>query len=288
MAYVQELAASEEEEEREEAREGMRKWAGVLLANEAEETTKVLVEVCCGPEKKEKVVTNGEEQPNGRNGGKGRIADLKEAKTNGSSGGYDVPGTSSSSVPPPSSSGSPTFSPRASFAGDVPTADTAARAEPDLPSPRIFFPHFVDHPLQFIAFLEAIALRRYGQSVDSLVIPSNSTGSAAPLPDPKPFEDEEPEEYFDDPKKRDEAVVWNTLLELYVSPVGATSSTADAEREQKQRQRQAKGLKLLRAREQVPYDATQALLVCTTQGFEEGFVCLYEMEGRYEEIVRCK
>ncbi|GAA5856509.1 hypothetical protein JCM8547_008777 [Rhodosporidiobolus lusitaniae] len=285
LQYVRELAASKNEEEREEAREGMRRWAGVLLREEPEETTRVLVEVCGGPEQKEEQAEERVE-PNGKGGGKGRVADLRENGANG--GGYDVP-HSSSTPPPPSSTGSPTFSPRASFAGDFPSS-TSAPPVPSLPSPRLFFPHYVDHPAQFIAFLEAIVARRYGLSVDSLPPSEGLVRADAPLPEPKTPEEVEAEEEERSGDKRDESVVWNTLLELYVSPSfsppSTSTSAAEAETEQQLAQRHAKAMRLLRAKNRVPYDSTQALLVCTTKGFEDGFVALYEMEGRYEGVVR--
>ena len=58
--------------------------------------------------------------------------------------------------------------------------------------------------------------------------------------------------------------------------------------EQERAQLKSKAIKVLKSRETVPYDETQALLVCTTKGFVDGFVLIYELLGMYEDIVRCK
>ncbi|GAA5909486.1 hypothetical protein JCM6882_002656 [Rhodosporidiobolus microsporus] len=298
LSHVQELARGEkggnDGEGKEEAKEAMRKWAGVLLSKEPEATTDVLVEICCGPEV-------GEEKPQQVNGTKGRVADLQAGSrrgsmTNGTSGGYDVPGSSAPHPPTtavPGSSSSPAMSSSASFTAEPDPVDSPA----DLPSPRLFFPHFVDHPRQFVLFLESIAQRRYGKSVDSLPSPPTD----GPLPEPRSPDDAGAEDGFldfggfvEDTRKTDEAVVWNTLLELYVSPPpsrgadGVSSNGGDGGQDVQQlAQLRSKAMKLLRAeRGELPLDATQALLVCTAKGYEEGFVALYEMEGRYEEIVR--
>lgn len=145
----------------------------------------------------------------------------------------------------------------------------------ELPSPRQFFAHFVDHADQFITFLETLASRRYSKKVEDLPAPAESTS----LPKPSPLRALE----FDDAATRDEQAVWNTLLELYVSHGAAAD-----EGEHSQAKLQAKALRLLSARERIPYDETQALLVCSTQGFVEGFILLYEQLGMYDDIVRCE
>ncbi|GAA6048699.1 hypothetical protein NBRC10513_000711 [Rhodotorula toruloides] len=279
LRYVRELARGQVggKEGREEAEESMRRWGGVLLANEPDLTTEVLVEICCGEEQKE----NGLAVKEGKGGEKETSRDLvkrdrvstlrsetdKRATKGGTaSPGYDIPDSASLA--------------NLSISSDIVTA------EPDstLPSARQFFAHFADHPRHFISFLEQIAAGRYGKSVDSLVPPAHLTGTDFPLPEPRELAP--PPDYLD-AAARDEVVVWNTLLELYVTPLPLRcSSDDDREGEVEQAQLRSKAIKLLRCRDQVPYDETQALLVCTTKGFEDGFVLLYELLGMYEDIVR--
>ena len=68
------------------------------------------------------------------------------------------------------------------------------------PSPRLYFAHFIDHREQFIHFLEAVALKRWGQRVDADEGPSPV--AASPI-EPDPNADPEAE-------KRDQIAVWNT------------------------------------------------------------------------------
>ncbi|GAA5840938.1 hypothetical protein JCM11251_007644 [Rhodosporidiobolus azoricus] len=296
LAYVRDLAKGEKGQSAadgsEEAKDAMKKWAGVLLAKEPEETTKVLVSICCAPEEAEKppavVVDGSGSSVAAVNGSRGRVADLQAGSgsrrgsvANGVPAGYDVPG--SSAPQPPAGSSSPALSSSASFTAEPESADSTAA---DLPSPRLFFPHFVDHPRQFVIFLESLAQRRFGKSVDSF--PSASTD--APLPDLRALDNEIADRLpgldFEDTRTTDEVAVWNTLLELYVSPIPPRDPDHGKDAEEQARL-QAKAMKLVRAdRGEVPLDATQALLVCTAKGFEDGFIALYEMEGRYEEIVR--
>ncbi|BGP53141.1 hypothetical protein JCM8202_004725 [Rhodotorula sphaerocarpa] len=261
LRYVQGLARGElgGEDGRAEAEESMKRWGGVLLAHEPDLTTDVLVEICCGSRRvpAESVRTGG--STNGRHEtttANAAASTTTAGRPAGSAVGYDVPDESASTAP----SSAPTV-----------TADSSAH----LPSPRAFFAHFVDHPLDFIAFLERVLHERYQRSVESLSPPSSLVGNEAPLPEP--IDPLAPSAALG-AASRDEQVVWNTLLELYV----AASSSA----EKPIPELQSKALKVLRCREEVPYDATQALLVCTTRNFEEGFVLLYELFGMYEEVVQ--
>lgn len=262
LRYVQGLARGEfgGEDGRAEAEESMKRWGGVLLVHEPDLTTDVLVEICCGSRRvpAESVRTGG--STNGRHEtttANAAASTTTAGRPAGSAVGYDVPDESASTAP----SSAPTV-----------TADSSAH----LPSPRAFFAHFVDHPLDFIAFLERVLHERFQRSVESLSPPSSLVGNEAPLPEP--IDPLAPSAALG-AASRDEQVVWNTLLELYV----AASSSA----EKPIPELQSKALKVLRCREEVPYDATQALLVCTTRNFEEGFVLLYELFGMYEEVVQC-
>ncbi|GAA5997060.1 tethering complex subunit PEP5 [Rhodotorula paludigena] len=279
LRYVRELArggaggggAGGEGED--EARESMQRWGGVLLAHEPDLTTDVLVEICCG-----------KEGASAREG-KDRVASLRAAsgardaspnRRAASTNAYDMPDSASLSGST-AAGGEPLTAEPDAFSTLITTT------APDLPSPRQFFAHFVDRPRHFVSFLEQVAARRYGRPVDSLVPPATLIGADAPLPEPRDAVEEGGGARRPlDARARDEQVVWNTLLELYVSPLPPRAEDDKREREQLQ----AKALRVLRCRDQAPYDETQALLVCTTQGFEEGFVLLYELLGMYEEIVR--
>ncbi|KWU41691.1 hypothetical protein RHOSPDRAFT_22507, partial [Rhodotorula sp. JG-1b] len=256
LNYVRQLARGQVggggRDGRDEAEESMKRWGGVLLAHEPDLTTDVLVEICCGAE----VASTLDE---------GRIRSIKVdpassvvVRKSSTNGGYDVPDDAASTKSPTATE--PTSSP--------------------LPSPRAFFAHFVDHPHQFIVFLEQVLQRRFGKSVEALVLPPSSsfTGTEAPLPAVADLA--EPSDVRQG-ATRDEQVLWNTLLELYISAAAASGGGDDHGGKF-----EARAVKLLRCRDQVPYDETQALLVCTTNGFEEGFVLLYELLGMYEEIVQ--
>lgn len=269
LKYVGDLAKSEKEEEREEAEKSMKRWGGVVMKREPEETTRVLVEICCGTPPKAK-----EAPVNGANGSLDS-KDKPKRTTTGGGGGYEVPNSSSTTSMQPVGTASSTLSPRT--ASPEPTTDP-------LPSPRQFFAHFVDHPRDFISFLEQIGSRRYGKSLDSIKVPQNLSGVEDPLPEIRPLGGFE----YGDAETRDEQAVWNTLLELYVSPLPAKDGAGEGEEEQERAQSKSKAIKVLKSRETVPYDETQALLVCTTKGFVEGFVLIYELLGMYEDIVRCE
>lgn len=146
------------------------------------------------------------------------------------------------------------------------------------PSPRQYFAHFVNHPDQLLRFLEAVALARWNQKVD--LSSSSSTRRVAPPPayDSQPRTNDEDEN--DDEDKVDQRVVWNTLLELYLlfSTTRAGSSSKETYK--------LKALRLLEQGDKIPYDPTHALILCSTNGFTEGLVELWEKLGMYEDVVR--
>ena len=89
-------------------------------------------------------------------------------------------------------------------------------------SPRLYFALFVDHLEQFIVFLETVAARRWGQTVDE--------GGVKVAPPPPPAFPASPgltagasagldaeEELDESIEKADQIAVWNTLLELYLT-----------------------------------------------------------------------
>lgn len=129
------------------------------------------------------------------------------------------------------------------------------------PSPRLYFAHFIDDKDRFIHFLETVALKRWGQSIDAPVDTSVPTD---------PNEDVEAE-------KLDQAGVWNTLLELYLSYTSAEDPRTKAFADQ--------AVRLLKS-EHVPYDPTHALILCSTRNFTPGLVLLWERLGMYEDVLR--
>ncbi|KAF8898758.1 hypothetical protein BD779DRAFT_1485409 [Infundibulicybe gibba] len=145
-----------------------------------------------------------------------------------------------------------------------PPAPPSAPTQPPAPpptkklSPRLYFAHFVDHMDQFVIFLETVAYRRWGQSVD----------------EPPPPAIEIPTTPVDEQADRDDQVaVWNTLLELYLTFLGPMM------------QKLAKAFRLLKS-DTIPYDPTHALILCSSRGHTEGLVLLWEKMGMYEEILR--
>ncbi|KAK4697377.1 hypothetical protein P7C70_g8221, partial [Phenoliferia sp. Uapishka_3] len=108
----------------------------------------------------------------------------------------------------------------------------------------------------------------------------------APLPEPRPLRSLE----LDDEDTRSEQAIWNTLLELYLTHSSddrtAGTNGTGAQPPHSKAVLEAKALQLLRSRDRIQYDETQALLVCTTAGFTSGFILLYEQLGMYDDIVR--
>jgi len=130
-----------------------------------------------------------------------------------------------------------------------------APSEEKRPSPTLYFAHFVDHPSYFVHFLESVAARRWGQSLSPLQSSPPSLSSD---------EDE-------GTKKRDQAAVWNTLLELYLD--GGSQEQQD------------KALKILTS-DTLPCDKTHALILCSSYSYTPGLVILWEKLGMYEDVLR--
>jgi hypothetical protein len=143
------------------------------------------------------------------------------------------------------------------------------------PSPRQYFAHFIDHHDLFVHFLEAVALTLWSQKVDT-----SATQRTTPIQAPPAYDtfgassDRKPPS---DPKEEDQRAVWNTLLELYLDSTSssdvAVSSLA-----------RSKALGLLAS--DLPHDTMHALLLCSTAGFTDGMVRLWENMGMYEDVLR--
>ncbi len=148
----------------------------------------------------------------------------------------------------------------------APSPPSTVRAAPPVikrPSPRLYFANFVGHREHLVVFLEAVALRRWGQSIDEpkdgVTVEASAEESA---------------------EAADQQAVWNTLLELYLTLASAAGDGArgDALRD--------KALRLLCAAERLPYDPTHALILCATRGFTPGLVLLWERLGMHEDVLR--
>ncbi len=180
---------------------------------------------------------------------------------------------------------------------DLPSPGAFPSAPVKRLSPKVYFHHFVDHLEQFVVFLETVAARRWGQSVDDQTITSptvakngkGEVGDKGGL-----IEDEE------ELDKMDQVAVWNTLLELYLtlpsriqdggvggkqvvngSDVSSGGNTSNLD----ERSTRDKALRVLRSAI-IPYDTTHALMLCSTQQFTLGMVHLYEKMGMYEDVLR--
>ncbi|KIM77475.1 hypothetical protein PILCRDRAFT_76651 [Piloderma croceum F 1598] len=137
-------------------------------------------------------------------------------------------------------------------------------------SPRLYFPHFVDHMDHFVVFLETVARRRWGQSVD--VEPA---AVAVSLPVEPPVDEQA--------DKLDQIAVWNTLLELYLTlPAAEVADTSEKSSPDVMRD---KALRVLKS-ESIPYDPMHGLILCSSHSYTPGLVLLWEKMGMYEDVLR--
>ncbi|KZO93812.1 hypothetical protein CALVIDRAFT_539718 [Calocera viscosa TUFC12733] len=248
------------------------RYGRALLSNLPDETTQLLIELCTGAAN----VAQPSASPELTNGQAGAGASYLSYITNNPAGailtGRAFTNAGSAAAPAVTIS-------QAETSAQPPAAATPSASQPDTPpvgalqtttvtqekrpSPRLYFAHFVDHPEQFVRFLEAVALYRWGQTV-------GVSGQSKPLTD------------MDHEEEADCTAVWNTLLELYLSQSAAlhdqNSPLANV--------LHGKAVKLLSNSQSLPYDRTHALMVCSTQNFTEGLVLLWEKMGAYEDILR--
>ena len=155
-------------------------------------------------------------------------------------------------------------------------------------SPRIYFPHFVDHMGHFVVFLETVAMRRWGQSVDDVATGTIGLLSLNEQASPVTMDDEQGDEM-------DQVAVWNTLLELYLTlplrgeAAALEEEAGDVEKPKKkvfdERTMRDKAMRVLRS-SVIPYDPMHALILCSTHGFTLGLVLLWEKKGMYEDVLR--
>ncbi|CAA7271044.1 unnamed protein product [Cyclocybe aegerita] len=214
---------------------------------------------------------------------------------------YDEPSTSRSTPPPQTASslvgtrgGQPPSGLPPGTAGTT-SAFVQPEPKPKRLSPRIYFPHFVDHMEQFVVFLETVASRRWAQSVEDQQ-PGGPITTYSTRAESVNLNDEvelpEDEAAID---KMDQVAVWNTLLELYLTLPGKAQpevngketkgkENASSKKFDKRTMRD-KASRVLRS-STIPYDTTHALILCSTHGFTQGLVLLWEKMGMYEDVLR--
>lgn len=242
-------------------------YGRMLLQHEPEATTELLVDLCSGQlGKKPATAPIVEEQDKGVNGGTGP-AMLSYLGVNRVAGLFTGEAQASPTTP---------AAPNAQVNGSTIT-DSAievvdnAKGDPptyDPPSPRRYFAHFVDHQPYFIRFLEAVAATRWSQTVST--IKPQSSGPLSPRPmDVKVDADED---------ATDQRAVWNTLLELYLASTRDSDASISTPSKQK-------ALALLADLDK-PYDPVHAMILCSTAGFTDGLVGLWESMGMYEDVLR--
>lgn len=239
----------------------MVRYGRTLLQHEPEATTELLIDLCSGNLGKKKAAPEVDEKADGTAGGSGvngsgpaMFSYLGYNKVTGFLSG-DMPSGPTASEPNGAQDG-----PDAVKVGEDEKEDATPSYVPA--SPRQYFAHFVDHRELFIHFLESVALNLWNQKVDPSS--SNSSTVSAPKKDmntPPPT----------DPTIIDQTAVWNTLLELYLS------SSAE--------QSKQKALALIIS-DSTPYDPMHALVLCSSVGFREGMVRLWEGMGMYEDVLR--
>jgi len=175
-------------------------------------------------------------------------------------------------------------------------------------SPRLYFALFVDHLEQFVVFLETVAARRWGQTVDEeegvkvatvvsaavTITGSSSMGVVGQQQQQVLDEEEEVNELVE---RADQMAVWNTLLELYLTLPGGDNHPELKKKAQAGKQQRRRGgilqASVLRKKainvlksEVIPYDPTHALILCSGHGYTDGLVLLWERLGMYEDVIR--
>lgn len=240
-------------------------YGRMLLQHEPDATTELLVDLCSGQLGKKPLVTPvTDAEARGSNGASGpamlsylgvnRVAGLFTGDT----------GSSTAATVPAASQLNGEDKEKGAAESEKPVEEGATYIPP---SPRQYFAHFVDHQEYFIKFLESVAATLWSQIV------STANGSTGPQPDrPSDLPDS------NDPTVNDQRAVWNTLLELYLS------STKSAE-EGVAKAASIRAINLLADREK-PLDPVHAMILCSTAGFTDGLVGLWESMGMYEDVLR--
>ena len=246
-----------------------------MVAALPDETTQLLIEICTGtdPLVSEADSLPTPSKPTGGGSYLSYLALRGPAPTAAPASPVSVSAAAATVTDPPISSGASSRTARqndrvsrreATHDGSrAPSPPSTVRAAPPpikRPSPRLYFANFVGHREHLVVFLEAVALRRWGQSLDEPKDGATVEASAE-----------------ESAEAADQQAVWNTLLELYLT-LASTTSAGDALRD--------KALRLLRSADRVPYDPTHALILCATRGFTPGLVLLWERLGMHEDVLR--
>ena len=253
-----------------------------MVAALPDETTQLLIEICTGTDS---LVSEPDTLPtsNKPTGGGSYLSYLALRGPAAATTSAPAPASPISATDPPVSSGASirTARPTERAPRREPTLDGSQGPSPPStliaapaprpvkrPSPRLYFANFVGHREHLLVFLEAVALQRWGQSLDG-----PKDGAAGPGSDGNASTEDAAEAV-------DQQAVWNTLLELYLTLASAAGdgARADALRE--------KALQLLRAAERLPYDPMHALILCATRSFTPGLVLLWERLGMHEDVLR--
>lgn len=225
-----------------------------LLHHEPEATTDLLIDLCSGNLGRK--TTHQDMHPDSRANGSGPAV-LSYLGVNRLFG-----ADNQNSGGPATPNGAPTDP-------STPEAESPLDEEPSYipPSPRHFFPHFIDHHSLFVHFLEDVAYSLWGQKVDAAAQRTN-------VPIPRREENDST-----DPALSDQRSVWNTLLELYLDDTNSSdASVASTAR--------SKVISLLGSGDSIPFDPMHALVLCSMAGFTDGLVGLWESMGMYEDALR--
>lgn len=265
------------------AESNLARYGRAMLENLPRETTELLIDICTSNSLliiDDSTTETGEDSglsPVGRSSGFGpsylsylalnRGPATNEAATTatGTTGAATVKGRREGSVfeDPGDSTPPPSASTLLSMAATI--QPPKPREPVKRPSPKMYFAHFVDHMEQFVIFLQTVALRRWGQSVDD---DAGATSSGERGDSDVPVDETI--------EHADQISVWNTLLELYLS-----IPTKSGE----ERGMRAKALRLLQS-DKIPYDVNHALIICSTCQFTPGLVLLWEKLGMHEDVLR--
>lgn len=232
-----------------------------MLANLPDETTQILIDICTGTGP---LAVEAEDMAPTKKPAPSYLSYLALSRVQ--------PGTSDAVPPSPSIATArpdePSQPRKIASAQEMSRISTPVPGSIDIkppperyPSPRKYFSHFVDNMQKFMVFLEAVALRRWGQAVDDV---------AVSLPETLPAAADE------DSDRLDQEAVWQTLLELYLTL---------GEDEGQEGPLRRKALALLKSTS-IPYDTMHALMLCTTRDFTPGLVLLWEKLGMFEDVVR--
>jgi hypothetical protein len=253
-----------------------------MVAALPDETTQLLIEICTGPDS---LISEPDTLPTpSKPTGGGSYLSYLALRGPAASTSTPAPASPISATDPPVSSGASVRTARPTeraprrestldgSQGPSPPSTLHGAPAPrpvKRPSPRLYFANFVGHRVHLLVFLEAVALRRWGQSVDE---PKDGAAGLGGDGDASTTEDAA--------EAADQQAVWNTLLELYLTLASAAGdgARADALRE--------KALQLLRAADRLPYDPMHALILCATRSFTPGLVLLWERLGMHEDVLR--